>query len=130
MVLFGGRRETCIMTLIYYDAAWALAWSPQVLAVAPTATAEAPRLRFAAPYPNPARSEVVLRLAAPLDRPTSVTVHDLSGRRVRALTITAGATRVAWDLRDDAGHRAPVGLYFVHARSGAMRDTRQVIVLR
>jgi hypothetical protein len=130
MVLFGGRRETCIMTLIYYDAAWALAWSPQVLAVAPAASAEAPRLHFAAPYPNPARSEVVLRLAAPLDRPTSVTVHDLSGRRVRALTITAGATRVAWDLRDDAGHRAPVGLYFVHARSGAMRDTRQVIVLR
>jgi len=66
--------------------------------------------------PNPARENawVALRLAHPSE--VRLAVIDASGRRVRDLlrgSLPAGSRMVRWDGRDDAGARAPAGVYFV-----------------
>jgi murein DD-endopeptidase MepM/ murein hydrolase activator NlpD len=79
---------------------------------------------------NPGRGDVVLRLAVPDARPTGLTLHDLSGRRVRTLVAGerwSGERRVLWDGRDGNGRRVPAGLYFARLEhAGARRDLKLV----
>lgn len=83
--------------------------------------------------PNPFRSsaDVWFRLAAPAS--VTLTVHDLSGRRVRGLlrgTAQAGDTRVTWDGRDDSGLPVPAGLYFVRLDRGRSVETTRLLHLK
>jgi hypothetical protein len=68
--------------------------------------------------------EVELRRPAPV----RVEVFDLGGRRVRVIAEgewPAGARRMEWDGRDDAGARLPRGLYFARVRdAGAAASLR------
>jgi hypothetical protein len=109
---------------ISFDAA-----TSQVAGVNPPAT---PALAFAPPAPNPARGSVRLSLNAPAAGTLSVAIFDAAGRRVRDLSraVPAGPVELAWDLRDEAAHVLPAGLYFASVRLGAERATRTVLVLR
>jgi len=75
------------------------------------------RLTLAAAGPNPFRSQLDLRVAAPGPQPVAVEVFDVSGRRIRVLAAAAPAPAVSlrWDGRDDAGRAAPAGVYLVRA---------------
>jgi hypothetical protein len=73
-------------------------------------------LALARPWPNPASGAVTLRYALPRAASVSLAIFDASGRRVRGLvsgTQPAGERSLAWDMRDDTGHPAHAGLYFV-----------------
>jgi hypothetical protein len=100
-----------------------------VAGVNPPAT---PALAFAPPAPNPARGSVRLSFNAPAAGTLSVAIFDAAGRRVRDLSraVPAGPVELAWDLRDEAAHVLPAGLYFASVRLGAERATRTVLVLR
>jgi hypothetical protein len=83
--------------------------------------------------PQPARSDQAVCLAT--DRPTriEVTVHDVSGRRVRRLsegTVPAGTTTLRWDGRNDAGHPVPGGVYFWRVTDGSRTLVRKGVRLR
>lgn len=90
-----------------------------------------PRMTLRA-APNPFRASVSLEFD--LDAPTGVGlgVWDVSGRRIRRIVegaVTAGAARFAWDGRDDAGHPAPPGIYFVRLETAGGRVTRKLVRL-
>lgn len=83
--------------------------------------------------PNP--MHVGTRMAYRLTEagPVSVTVHDASGRRVRELVSevqSAGDHVAQWDGRDDAGHRAPSGVYFCRFDIAGQVQWRKVATTR
>jgi flagellar hook assembly protein FlgD len=59
-------------------------------------------------------------------------VYDASGARVRSLTnaVVSGSGSIAWDGRTQAGDRAPTGVYFVHIKAGAVRETKKLVLLK
>jgi hypothetical protein len=72
--------------------------------------------------PNPAERASEVRFTLPRAGAASVTVLDVSGRRVRMLargSFAAGEHVRPWDLRDDAGHTVGAGLYLVRFESEA-----------
>jgi flagellar hook capping protein FlgD/BNR/Asp-box repeat protein len=90
-------------------------------------------LDLSPPRPNPSSAEVRLTLALPRDADTRVSLYDITGHRVRTLAnghMTAGTSELMWDGRDDAGHVAPSGVYFVRARAGREQINRQVLRMR
>ena len=83
-------------------------------------------------WPQPARSRVKFTLGQARAGVREVGVYDTAGRRVRLIERAwraAGAGEIAWDLRDDAGHRVAPGVYMVRARSGGAAFTRRVVVI-
>jgi len=70
-------------------------------------------------YPNPFRSETLLRYTLVQAGEVELAVFDLLGRPVRTLVQgwqVAGAYVVHWDGRDDAGRMLPAGLYVYRLR--------------
>jgi len=90
-----------------------------------------------AAVPNPFRGEAGGDVAISFSLPAAaagadVAIHDLAGRRVRALhagTLPPGETRLAWDGRDDGGARVAAGIYFVRVRAGAMGGLGKLVRL-
>jgi len=78
--------------------------------------------------PNPVRAPDRVVFAPRTATPGAAVcvLLDVRGRRVRRLAADA-AGKVAWDLRDDAGRRAPAGVYFLHGAGGTVA---RVTVLR
>jgi hypothetical protein len=93
----------------------------------------APAFELAAPWPNPARESAHLGFTLPRSGVLALTVHDLQGRRVRALAegrYEAGRYRLAWDLRDEAGRPVSPGLYLARLEFADGERTRRIVVLR
>lgn len=94
--------------------------------------APGPRLLGAA-APNPFRSSTTLRFAVQKDESYAVTVHDLSGRRVRELESgrgLAGERTVSWDGRTDAGASAAPGVYLIRVRRDSGAEVRKIVLQR
>jgi hypothetical protein len=93
-----------------------------------------PRFTLSGASPNPARSLTRIGFSAPSAGTTVLAIHDVHGRRVRSLTLGApesGTADVTWDLRDDAGQRVPVGVYFARlSGDGAPSRTKRIVVLQ
>jgi hypothetical protein len=73
------------------------------------------KLAFAAPAPNPAADVVRFSVSLPLRGEVDLAVYDLAGRLIRTVANQAlgvGRHSWTWDLHDDAGRRAPAGIYF------------------
>ncbi len=101
-------------------------------ALAPVADAPArpARAGLALTGANPFRAAVGLRLAATIAGAACVDVLDVSGRRVRVLwsgRLEPGTRTLAWDGRDEAGHDANAGVYFVRA-AGTWGEQRVKVV--
>lgn len=92
----------------------------------------APRPLSAA-APNPFRSSTTLRFTLAQNERYAVTVHDLSGRRVRELESgrgRAGEHTVSWDGRTDAGASAAPGVYLIRVRRDSGADVRKIVLQR
>ncbi|MDM7916307.1 MAG: FlgD immunoglobulin-like domain containing protein [Candidatus Eisenbacteria bacterium] len=78
----------------------------------------------------PSAAPTVFELALPSDADVDLSVFDVHGRRVRSLEtreMQAGRYSFTWDGRDDGGHSASGGLYFVRLVAGAEKRTVKVI---
>lgn len=83
--------------------------------------------------PNPFRSSTSFSLTLARDARVTATIADLSGRRVRTLVdreMSAGATRLAWDGRDDAGLSAAPGAYFMRVTADGETSSAKLTLLR
>jgi hypothetical protein len=84
--------------------------------------------------PNPFTTTVSIRFAPSRDgAPLSLSVFDLSGRRVRMLwsgSAAAGESVASWDGRDDQGRRAAAGIYFLRLNADGERLARRIVKLR
>jgi len=95
------------------------------------AMSAAPSLVLSGAFPNPSRGGTTLRFQTPVDGLVQVTIHDASGRELRALCrgpVPSGWHELAWDGRDAAGRLAPSGLYLAWVKtSSGLRSTRVVV---
>jgi hypothetical protein len=103
----------------------------QVLATPPpTRLFDSIRL-LATPNPFFGGSRIEFTLARE-DR-VDLAVYDLGGRRLRTLkhgALAAGPQRFDWNGRDDAGHVAPAGVYFVKLETERIELRTKVVKLR
>jgi len=88
---------------------------------------------LAAPNPVAAGGTVTLFFRLPSETRARVTIHDVTGRRVR--TVHDDAVRTAgilsWDLRDDSGAQVAAGVYYARMEAGgAGAETSRIVVLR
>jgi len=80
----------------------------------------APRIGLIAISPNPAPSTTRISFGTSRTGPVELRIHDLAGRVVKHLV---GASRergeyvASWDGRDERGHSAAAGIYFVRLTS-------------
>jgi subtilisin family serine protease len=85
--------------------------------------------------PNPFTNRSWIRWRLPLrDAVRSLSVHDLSGRRVRSFA-TSGAERrsgvVVWDGTDAEGNQTPAGIYWISLRTeDGANVTRKILRLK
>ncbi len=89
-------------------------------------------LRLAA-GPNPFSANTTLRFALKRDEDFAVTIHDLAGRRIRALASgrgTAGEQSVSWDGRNDTGSLAAPGVYMIRLRRESGAEVRKIVLQR
>ena len=81
--------------------------------------------------PNPFRGSAAIELAIPQTaHNATVTVHDISGRRVASLwdgPTPAGTLRLEWDGRAFGGQTMRAGIYVVHARVGDLMLSRRLV---
>ena len=81
--------------------------------------------------PTNGRRAVEARFVLPQDAEARLSVFDVSGRRVRTLSLgrlAAGEHRLTWDGRDAAGRTGPSGVYLVRLESGAMVRVGKAII--
>jgi hypothetical protein len=98
--------------------------------------ADRDNLIFLAIYPNPVRGSAAIDFTfgagAEAGLPVSLTIHDVSGRRVATIldsNISSGSHRCIWSGRDDGGRRVSSGLFFCRLRVGEKLLTRKIAVL-
>lgn len=99
--------------------------------VLPGAVPEVTRLVGAAPNPFNPTTTVRFELSVPSH--VSVTIYDAKGRSVRTLvdeSRSAGSFDAVWDGRDDRGHSAGSGVYFVRMVAGDYSRSAKVVMLR
>jgi hypothetical protein len=84
-------------------------------------------------HPQPAFGAQRLELDVPEPGRLRVTVHDVTGRRIRVLAdgggALPGARTLTWDGRDASGRFVPPGVYFVHG-SGDLEFSRKAVRIR
>jgi subtilisin family serine protease len=83
--------------------------------------------------PNPARGGTSIRFGVPVDAWVKVTVHDVTGRRVRELfdgVAEGGRHGVAWDGLDGSGRPVAPGVYFARVESSGRSEVGKVAIMR
>ncbi len=83
--------------------------------------------------PNPFNPATAIKYVVPVPGPVTLTVHDITGRRVTSLLDGAcgpGESVVVWNGKDARGADAPSGIYLARLRAGEHTATRRIILLR
>jgi len=106
--------------------------------LAQAATAAVPSVppattRLLAPFPDPCRTDVVLRYEIAEDLTWgTIKIFDIRGRLVRNLSegrMEAGEYAVVWDLKADNGERVSPGIYFCVLSSKNLDSAKKIAVL-
>ncbi|MBN2171271.1 MAG: hypothetical protein JW819_08130 [Candidatus Krumholzibacteriota bacterium] len=93
-----------------------------------------PAVVLAPNHPNPFNPATEIRFALPTAMAVTLTIHDVSGRRLATLLagepLAAGEHAVAWRGRDDAGRPLPSGICFSVLEAGGTRAARKMTLLK
>ncbi|MBT5056046.1 MAG: T9SS type A sorting domain-containing protein [Gemmatimonadetes bacterium] len=86
-------------------------------------------------YPNPFNPSTQIEFAIAQDTPTSLTVYDVLGQRVRTLVravdgLGAGFYSVTWDGTDHQGRPVGNGLYFYRLATPAFQRTGKMMMIK
>ena len=85
------------------------------------------------PFPSPFNAEVTIPFALAEAGPVRFAVYNLMGQQVRVLAdgwLAAGAHRVRWDGRTDAGVEAASGVYWAMLQAGTNVQTAKLVLIR
>jgi hypothetical protein len=92
---------------------------------------EMPRGPALAVRPNPIGGEGRILYALPSGGEGSISIFDVSGRRIREIGIeAAGRGEAIWDGRDSQGERVSPGIYFVTLETQGRKATQKVVLVR
>lgn len=118
---------------------WRVVTSGDILISAATGIDDEVPLALARPrlepnWPNPFNPRTTIAFTLPTGGPVSLSVFDLSGRRVRELiageTLEAGRHETVWFGRDDQGRALASGTYLYRLRVGEDVQTRRAVLLK
>jgi flagellar hook assembly protein FlgD len=82
---------------------------------------------------NPFTEDVSIRFEVPAAGRVSLTVFDVTGRRVATLAdgqVSAGLHRATWDRRSSGGDDVISGVYFIKCEAAGRSAVEKVLVLR
>ena len=85
------------------------------------------------PFPTPFNAEVTIPFALAEAGPVRLAVYNLMGQSIRVLAdgwVDAGAHRVRWDGRTDAGAEAASGVYWAVLQAGGAVQTAKLALIR
>lgn len=111
-------------------------WDTFVVEFSATATAvrhPAPEPSDMRVYPNPFNPRTTVSFAVGEPGRVRLTIHDVTGRRVRTLAdgwSAAGPRTVSWDGRDSSGRVLASGVYFARLESDNAVRTRRLVLLK
>ena len=92
------------------------------------------QIAFGKPRPNPSNGNLTLDFTLPRAARVDVCLIDVMGRRTRSLTgdrFEPGEHSMSWDGRDETGHTASAGVYFMRVSvDGREFGKRRVVVVR
>jgi len=84
-------------------------------------------------YPNPFNPTTTIRFTLESAGPVRIIVYDTAGKQIAKLIDehrAAGPNTARWDGRDDGGHSVSSGIYFYRLTSGAVTETRKMVLLK
>ena len=84
-------------------------------------------------YPNPFNPLTTLSYDLPENGHVGITIFDIAGERVKTLVNTyqlAGSRSTQWNATNDAGTPVSGGLYFYTIRTGGLKQTRKMLLLK
>jgi glucose/arabinose dehydrogenase len=95
-----------------------------------TTIADAPVRLFASPNPFAVATTFSLRLGSA--RRVTITLHDVTGRRVRRLFdgLAASEAAIVWDGSDDRGRAVPPGVYLARLTGAGIETGTRILRLR
>ena len=85
------------------------------------------------PFPTPFNAEVTIPFVLAEAGPVRLVVYNLMGQSIRMLAdgwLTAGAHRVHWDGRTDAGAESASGVYWAVLYAGEIVQTAKLALIR
>jgi hypothetical protein len=89
-------------------------------------------LEPARPNPFGDRTAIRFELGGPRDQPVVLSVHDVTGRRIRTLVderMSPGSFELEWDGRDSGGVRVAAGVYFTRLVTPDVEVSRKIVRL-
>ncbi len=85
-------------------------------------------------FPNPALAATTIPFDLPQASRVSLSIYDLTGRRVRSLLhateLAPGSHKISWDGTDDNGDHMGSGLFLCRLESAGYRSTRRLVIIR
>lgn len=84
-------------------------------------------------HPNPFNPATTIRFELATESRVTLTVYDVSGRRIRTLIdkrMEPGAHDALWEGTNDRGDQMSSGVYFLRLRSGKTSQTRAMVLLK
>ena len=84
-------------------------------------------------YPNPFNPATTIRFCLSAMKHTTLTIYDVNGHEVNRLIDgirDKGSHTVEWMGRNSKGRPVESGIYFYSLRSGSLRETRKMILIR
>lgn len=84
-------------------------------------------------YPNPFNPTTVVSFELPLSDRTILTIHDVSGVRIRTAIdrdLPAGRHHYRWDGRDESGDAVASGIYFARLRQGSLNRSQKMVLVK
>ncbi len=89
--------------------------------------------RVAGAHPNPFNPSTKIAYATPRDGHVTLSIYDVTGRRVRILVdghVVAGEHAAHWDGRTDTGLRAASGVYFARVAGADAVDSIKLMLVK
>ena len=105
-------------------------WAPGLLTAAPADEPSADDLLRLHAEPAVTRAGTRVLASRPFAAGATLTVHDVTGRRVADLPLSAGAASASWDGRDAAGRPTASGVYFLRLTDARGTASARVLRLR
>ena len=88
-------------------------------------------LKMSQNYPNPFTHSTAISYSLPVDSFVTARIFNVRGQEVKTLVSgnqSAGTNFVSWNGRDNSGHRASQGVYFLRLQAGSeVRSLRMVL---
>ena len=84
-------------------------------------------------YPNPFNPATTIRYSLKESGEVHIAVFNILGQKVRSLineSRPAGENTAVWDGKDNSGSEVASGVYFYRIHSGALDETRKMLLMR